>query len=291
LTASQTARAKINLALHVTARRDDGYHELDSLVAFADCADELRLEQSRQTELTVGGPFADALSATGDGPNIVLKAVDALRARWPDRYEPVSINLEKNLPVASGIGGGSSDAAATLRALQALFGPVDDVGELGRIALELGADVPVCLVSATCRMRGIGEDLHPVENMPSFDAVLVNPGVAVSTPSIFRSIGLSPGETAFDAMPELPADASMADWIGWLQGCRNDLQHAAQEVEPLITEVLAMIARSPGCRLHRMSGSGATCFGLFDDPEHAHAAAEQLRRQKPHWWVMPSRLG
>ena len=285
----ETARAKINLALHVTARRTDGYHELDSLVAFGDIGDELVLTPASQTSLQITGPFAAKLN---DEPgNIILDAVQALQNALPDQFSPVAIKLTKSLPVASGIGGGSADAAAALRGLQRLFGPVADPDSLGKLALDLGADVPVCLQEKVCRMRGIGEELETIGNCPVFDAVLVNPGISVSTPQVFSEMDLKPGSAAWPQMPALPASIIAEGWETWLKGCRNDLQEPAISLAPEIGQALLALRDATGCVVHRMSGSGATCFGLFENDLDAWVAANSIAADHPGWWVCQTRIG
>ncbi len=275
--ATETARAKVNLALHVLGRRPDGYHELDSLVAFADVGDVLRFEESARWELSASGPFAAALPDAGN--NIVLaacRAAAAIAGELGGPLPPMRIHLEKNLPVAAGLGGGSADAAATLRGLLALAGIDPGHPRAVAAAVELGADVPVCLRQQACRMQGAGETVFPVSLGP-FAAVLVNPLIEVPTAAVFRALGLAP----LDRHRE-PID--IADPASW----RNDLTPAALKVAPQIAEVLDAIARftSP-C----MSGSGATCFGLFADDDAARRAAASLAAEYPHWWVKPARLG
>ncbi len=266
-----TARAKINLCLHVVGRRADGYHLLDSLVAFVGAADIVRGERAEALSLDLSGPMAKGLGAGPD--NLVLRAA-ALYGRG------ARLGLEKHLPVASGIGGGSADAAASLRVMAKLY----DLPLPGPEAvLALGADVPVCLAGQSCRMEGIGERLTPVA-LPQAWVVLVNPGVAVSTPQVFRALA-SRENPGLGEIPPLPDVGALA---GWLAGTRNDLQAAAEALCPQVTEVLAALARQEGCLLARMSGSGATCFGLFSSRATANAAFEALRGS---WsWVAATRL-
>ncbi|WP_170925249.1 4-(cytidine 5'-diphospho)-2-C-methyl-D-erythritol kinase [Roseovarius gaetbuli] len=267
------ASAKINLTLHVTGRRDDGYHLLDSLVVFADFGDRITVRPATATRLTVTGPMAAGVPV--DAGNLVLKAAALIGVS-------ADIMLEKYLPAAAGIGGGSSDAAATLRALSEMAGvavPCD--------VLSLGADVPVCLAGGAAWMRGIGEDVTPLAGVPPLYAVLVNPGVAVATPEIFA--GLTTRDNP--AMPEpLPTWPETSDFMAWLATQRNDLQAPAIAKEPIIAEVLATLLDTPGCQLARMSGSGATCFGLYDSAERASAAAGRLAQDRPGWWVVATRL-
>lgn len=280
------AAAKINLALHVTGRRADGYHLLDSAVMFAaDAGDRLTIEPAPETVLAIAGPFGEGLET--DSGNLVLRAVAALAAECPGRVKPCRLALEKNLPVASGIGGGSADAAAALKAVVA-FNQLDiEEDALARIALSLGADVPVCLTSSACRMRGIGEDIEAWTDAPPLHAVLVNPGVAVSTAAIFKALALTPGQSAGTGMGKMPA---ASDYLGWLAQCRNDLEPRARQLQSVIGGVLDAIATTDGCRIARMSGSGATCFGLYEDDASASAAAAVLRAANAGWWVAPTRL-
>lgn len=265
----ELAPAKVNLFLHVTGRRADGYHLLDSLAVFAGVGDVLRGEVAAGLNLEVQGPFAAGLS--GEPDNLVLRAARALSGRG------ARLVLEKNLPVASGIGGGSADAAAALRLLCRLWqlAPPDLPG----IALALGADVPVCLARRPSRMGGVGERLDAAPRLPRCGLVLVNPGVAVATADVFRA-----RRGDWSAPAELPrAWPDVAAMASDLRELRNDLEPPAIALRPVIGEVIGALAAVPGCRLARMSGSGATCFGLFDDPVLASEAAMRLRR--PRWWT------
>ena len=284
------AAAKINLALHVTGRRVDGYHELDSIVAFADVGDRLRLERAEGFSLHLEGPFAEGLEAGED--NLALRAAMALARRWPGRFGAARITLEKALPVASGIGGGSADAAAALRGMIALHGFTPPEVELRELALELGADVPVCLSGRACRMGGIGERLFPLPELAPLWAVLANPGVAVSTAEVFAALGLSPGEKGAAALPEEPPGRAKGaeETIARLATLRNDLEAPARRLEPAIGTCLEALGALPGARLARMSGSGATCFALFASAGEAHAAARALRREKPEWWIVATKI-
>lgn len=274
-TLSEPAAAKINLTLHVTGQRADGYHLLDSLVVFAELADRISARRAPTLSLTVTGPMASGVPAGGD--NLVLRA-----ARLMAAAPPLALRLEKHLPVASGIGGGTADAAATLRLLARLTGqPLPDAAAL----LQLGADVPVCLAGCPARMRGIGEMLDPVPPLPGFWLVLVNPGVAVPTPAIFRALASRQNP----AMPEVPHLADAGALARWLAAQRNDLQPAAVAIEPVIARVLAALADQAGCLLARMSGSGATCFGLFAEESAAMPATAALQAAHPGWWVVGTR--
>jgi 4-diphosphocytidyl-2-C-methyl-D-erythritol kinase len=265
------APAKVNLALHVIGRRADGLHLLDGLVAFVRVGDVLEAEAAGGLSLTIDGRFAAGLDA-GPG-NLVLRAAALLRPAG----RGAAIRLTKALPIASGIGGGSSDAAAALRLLARLWGvPLPATGEL----LALGADVPVCLRARPCRMQGIGAALTPVV-LPPVWLVLANPGVPAATAAVYAGLAGRFGPP----MPALPAFADADALAGFLAGQRNDLEPPAIAAVPPIAEVLAAVAAQPGCRLARMSGSGATCFGLFAGEAPAAAAAAALRRARPDWWI------
>lgn len=257
----ELARAKINLTLHVLGRRPDGYHTLESLVVFADLCDTLELEPDAAPGLAVSGPTAKASGAVAD--NLVLKAARELAARIPGLRTGAFL-LSKHLPAAAGIGGGSADAAAALRLLARANGLLPDDPRLLDAARAVGADVPVCLEQRPRIMRGAGEELGPPLDLPQVHAVLVNPGVPVATAPVFAQLGLQPGQR-YDgaAHPEIASGLGAAQLIARLQEGRNDLQPAAIRVAPEIADVLEQLGRQHGCRLARMSGSGATCFGLF----------------------------
>jgi 4-diphosphocytidyl-2-C-methyl-D-erythritol kinase len=263
------------LFLHVVGRRPDGYHLLDSLVAFAGCGDRLTARDAPDLTLGIVGPFGASLAADSD--NLVLRAARAL-ATEAGKPASASLTLEKHLPVASGIGGGSADAAAALRLLSRLWRIAPDAAALDRLALSLGADVPVCLHSRAARMQGIGEQLQPAPAMPPCWVLLVNPGVAVATAAVFRQ--RPPG---FSAAAHLPAGwTDAATMAADLARLHNDLEAPARSLCPVIGDVLAAIAAQPDCLLARMSGSGATCFGLFADAAAAERAASGTAR--PGWW-------
>ncbi len=276
------APAKINLTLQVIGRRDDGYHQLDSLVAFADVGDRLRFAPADTLGLTVTGPFGAILA--GEPENLVLTAARALQAA-DNVGHGAAISLEKHLPVASGIGGGSADAAAALRGLSRLWGLDLPPGALQEIALGLGADVPVCLDSKACLMRGIGEALAPLAALPPLPALLVNPGRPLSTACVFKA-----RQGGFSQAGATPPPEERDSFLAWLQTRQNDLQAAALAVCPEIASVPAALAASAGCRLARMSGSGATFFGLYDGAEAAEAAARRLRQDQEDWWVTATTL-
>ena len=273
------APAKVNLALHVTGRRSDGYHELDSLVAFAAIGDELRLRPAADFSLTVRGPFAAAVPAGPD--NLAWRAARAAVARWPEAFAPLAITLTKNLPAAAGLGGGSADAAAVLRAMSAIANRPPPPRDLAALALSLGADVPACLHARAARMRGIGGIVTPLAGWPDMPAVLANPGLAVPTAEVFAALEDVPGRP----LPPLPARLSREEAMRWLARTGNDLQAAAVARRPVIGHCLRELAALPGCRLARMTGSGATCFALFDDAAAARAAARRLQARHAGWWV------
>ncbi len=282
------ARAKVNLDLRVLGRRADGYHELESLVAFAGVGDTLSLDPGAPLSLTLAGPRAEGLAADSD--NLILRAARALAAVRPG-LRLGRFHLVKRLPVASGIGGGSADAAAALRLLARLNGIASADPLLREVAAGVGADVPVCLDSRARLMAGIGEKLGPVLRLPPLFAVLANPGVGVETVAVFRALGLKAGETASEARAaNFVAPASATKVWSYLNSTSNDLAPPALSVAPVIGEVLEQLAALPGCRLARMSGSGATCFALFDDCVASATAAKALQRERPGWWVKPTLL-
>jgi len=278
------ARAKINLFLHITARRDNGYHELDSLAVFADTADRLALvgqaEPGAPMALGIDGPFSEGLDAGSD--NLVLRAAAALRdaASLPQTVPNWHMRLTKNLPVASGIGGGSADAAAALRLLADAW---DCKGiDLAPIAAGLGADVPVCLAQTTQRMQGIGERLVTPPRMPRCAMVLVNPGIAVPTPAVFRAWKES--QAGFRPAASLPVSwPDVGALVETLRTTANDLQPPAIALYPVIGDVLQALSASEHCLFARMSGSGATCFGLYASVEEARQVLAGLRARG--WWA------
>jgi 4-diphosphocytidyl-2-C-methyl-D-erythritol kinase len=280
-------RAKVNLTLRVVGRRVDGYHDLESVVAFADCADRLTLEPGSELLLNTTGPLAEACGETSD--NLVFKAARLLAARVPG-LKLGAFTLEKLLPVAAGIGGGSADAAAALRLLARLNGLALDDTRLLDVALKTGADVPVCLASRACDMTGVGENLLPL-NLPKLPCVMVNPRVPVATKDVFSALGLRNGELLVGAADviESPAwpdgGATIADWVDAIGIVPNDLEAPAIGIQPVIGEVLAALGSADGVLLSRMSGSGATCFAIFADDARAHRASEKIGRDHPGWWV------
>lgn len=283
----EEGRAKVNLSLRVVGRRADGYHDLESVVAFADCADRLTLEPGGELRLATTGPLAAACGETSD--NLVFKAAKLLADAVPN-LKLGAFALDKVLPVAAGIGGGSADAAAALRLLARLNNLSLDDPRLQEVALATGADVPVCLFSRACDMTGVGEQLLPLA-LPSMPCVMVNPRVPVATKDVFRELGLRNGELLVGATDVLEAPAwpehggSIADWVDVLETVANDLEAPALRIEPVIGDVLEVLRNSAGVKLARMSGSGATCFAIYGAPAEAHAAAENIRRDHPGWWV------
>lgn len=283
----EEGRAKVNLSLRVIGRRTDGYHDLESVVAFADCADRLTLEPGAELKLTTTGPLASFCGETAD--NLVLKAARLLADAVPG-LKVGAFALDKVLPVAAGIGGGSADAAAALRLLARLNGlSLDDV-RLQEVALATGADVPVCLHSRACDMTGVGEQLLPL-SVPTMPCVMVNPRLAVATKDVFAALGLRNGELLVGATdvlqsPSWPdAGASLEDWVEALATSSNDLEEPATRVQPVIGEVIAALNATNGAWLARMSGSGATCFAIYENTADARRAAEKIRHEQPGWWV------
>lgn len=265
------APAKLNLALHVRRRRPDGYHDIETLFVFCRDGDLISLSPAAQDSFAIEGPFGATLS--GEEDNLVTRARDHFRAAF-DLPTPCAIVLEKNLPVASGIGGGSADAAATLRALARLHGIAADDARLFEIAAGLGADVPACLLGISAVGHGRGDDLHQVTGYAGTPVLLVNPGVAISTARVF---------SGWDGEDRGPISGDPAD-------DRNDLSLPAIAAVPMIAEVLAVLDRQPGVSLARMSGSGATCFGLFDTASAAQSSAAAITARYPDWWTLATSL-
>ena len=279
----EPAPAKLNLYLHVVGRRPDGYHLLDSLVAFATVADRVTVAAADRPSFSVSGRYADAVPT--DRSNLAWQAVEALAAavgRRPD----VTIDLAKQLPVAAGIGGGSADAAAVLRALARLWDVPAGDPRLAELAAGLGADVPACLWGRSCFVGGIGERLDPAPPLTGTPVVLVNPGVPLATPAVFKArSGAFSSTDRFAVQPAGPAELG-----AWLARRRNDLTDPACRLCPAIPRALAALQDTDGCLLARMSGSGATCFGLYAQPGQAQAAAGLLAARQPDWWIAPGEL-
>ncbi len=275
------APAKINLALHVVGQRTDGFHLLDTLVSFASVGDQLRLATDDGRQLTISGPEAGNLPVDGD--NIILRVASAF---W--KNGPLRSHLVKNLPVASGMGGGSADAAACFRGIMALLARTTPMTpEALATLLKIGADVPMCLRSEPARVRGIGERIDPVPTLPVLPVLLVNPRVAVSTPQVFKALECKEN-SEMAAMPDAFPTANVL--ITWLSAQRNDLQAPAIAIAPVIGTALTTLETLQGCALARMSGSGATCFGIFSTLSEAEAGAKTLRQQHPEWWIAAAML-
>jgi 4-diphosphocytidyl-2-C-methyl-D-erythritol kinase len=274
---SERASAKINLFLHVGAKRADGFHPLQSLAVFTDVGDALALDNDNALSLVINGPFAGGLDAESD--NLVLRAARALGAQG------ARLALTKNLPVASGIGGGSADAAAALRGLNTLWSSGKDTEALRAIAATLGSDIPVCVLSTASFMEGRGELLRAPQSMPRVPMLLVNPGVAVPTKDVFAALTMRSGVEM--ALPR-GRFRDTADVLRFLETTRNDLEAPALKLQPVIGEVLTAIAGLPGALLARMSGSGATCFGIFADDDCCQRAAEMLKQASAGWWIAPT---
>lgn len=266
----ETARAKLNLALHVRARRPDGYHEIETMFAFVGHGDLIEAERADLGSFDVTGPFAEALA--GEGDNLVTRAAAAFAGVFG--VGPWAIRLDKRLPVASGIGGGSADAAATLRALARIEGVAADDPRLFAIAESLGSDVPACLMNRAAIGRGRGEELQPIPGNPGAPVLMVNPGVAVPTAEVFRR---------WDGVDRGPLTVDAQAW-------RNDLEAPARAIAPVIGDVLELLEAQAGARLVRMSGSGATCFAMFDHVADCAQAADAVRAARPGWWVLATAL-
>jgi 4-diphosphocytidyl-2-C-methyl-D-erythritol kinase len=287
---NERAAAKINLTLHVRGRLANGYHALESLVLFAGVHDRLSLQPADDLALTVTGPRGGSTGPLAE--NLVVKAANALAARVSG-LKWGHFTLLKRLPAAAGIGGGSADAAAALRLLAQLNGLSLADDPVMAAAQATGADVPVCLAPTAQMMRGMGEALEPLPQFPALFAVLVNPGVSVETRAAFMALGLQPGQDR--GLPDHPVMSGQrqhdrANLATLLQACRNDFEPTAIASAPDIGEAIAMIRALPQCWLARMSGSGATCYGLFGTCHEAAAAARQLKQQRPGWWIEPTVL-
>ena len=289
----ETARAKVNLTLRVLGRRTDGYHDLESLVVFADCADQLSLTPGDTLSLSVTGPRAAECGETSD--NLVMRVATAL-AGAIDGLTLGHFTLDKHLPVAAGIGGGSADAAAALRLLARANGIALDDPRLFEVARATGADIPVCVASTSCLMAGVGEELTPLA-LPQMPCVLVNPLVAVATKDVFGELGLSRGELVVGATDVMQAlqwpddETDAAQWIGIVGDGVNDLEKPALKVQPAIGGVLDALRECDGAQVARMSGSGATCFAIFRDDGAARAAAAAIGKAHAGWWVHAGMVG
>ncbi|WP_316861483.1 4-(cytidine 5'-diphospho)-2-C-methyl-D-erythritol kinase [uncultured Cohaesibacter sp.] len=274
------APAKVNLALHITGQREDGYHLLESLVVFGGAADQITFKPASHLHLSVTGPFAKGLNQEPD--NLMVRAARLL-ARTLDCEAKAELTLEKNLPISAGIGGGSADAAVTLLGLLRLWQRTINDDKLRTIAISLGADVPMCLEGSCLIARGIGDELEKGPRLPrDIGMVLVNPRIPISTPKIFKALR---NKTNNPMGPVPSAFLSLGALIDWLQVQRNDLELPAMEQAPIIETVLQALEDDEDCQFARMSGSGATCFGLFASVKHAEFAARRLAFSHPNWWV------
>ena len=272
-----TAHAKVNLTLHVVGQRANGYHELQSLVCLTEFGDQIHLSPAADFSFQVIGPNASGIPV--DESNLVVQAAKFMAQKHSKSLD-CHIILEKNLPMASGIGGGSSDAAAVMRALSQYFSvPLPNVDEL----MTLGADIPVCMTTGLTLMEGAGEDVTQLSAAPNWGVVLVNPNVGVSTPAVFNALNSKRN------LPMQDVAENCVD-IAWLGDQRNDLEPPAMAMVPEVGAVVEAISAAPHCQMARMSGSGATCFGVFADIKHANAAAERLQRAHPDWWVVSTKI-
>jgi 4-diphosphocytidyl-2-C-methyl-D-erythritol kinase len=283
------AAAKINLTLHVTGKRADGYHLLDSLIVFAGVGDQIQVAPADNLSLELDGPFCEELADAGsEDDNLVMRAARMLASRRENVATAASCNgahirLTKNLPIAAGVGGGSADAAAALDAVSELWGMSLPQSELMALGLELGADVPACIAGVPVHVSGIGDQIEPAVDLPVFHLVLVNPRVLLSTARVFGT--LRP-ETFVAAPPPCPPVADLEQLVAEIKQRRNDLEAPALVLVPEIAEVLKTLADQTGCRMSRMSGSGATCFGIFADEISALGAVSSLAKSNPEWWAV-----
>jgi len=287
MTLSEHAPAKVNLTLKVIGRRSDGFHELISLAAFASVGDVVELVPEGEVSLSIRGPFAGDLGED----NIILRAAKLLLEQCPGRRAG-SFRLDKQLPVAAGLGGGSADAAAALRLMERATSEPLPSETIADTARQLGADVPVCLGSKTCVMSGRGEKLTHVSVLPALPAVLVNPGVALCTKQVYAALNAAPVKHAQTGEASAPKSFGSADeLVAHIQGSGNDLEAAATELVPAIAQVRATLQALAGCRLAQMSGSGPTCFGLYGTADEARSAAQIISTNHPHWWAVATELG
>lgn len=282
---TEHAAAKVNLTLQIRGKRPDGYHEVESLVLFADYGDTLGFEPAEKFSLSVEGPFAGAL----DGPDNLIEKAAIAYAGLTGKPHGGAFSLTKRLPVAAGIGGGSADAAAAFRLLQRHHGEPQSLTSLLPAARTIGADVPACLASSAAIMTGIGEILHPLPRTEPIPAILVNPMQQLPTAPVFRALASGPLPAGFTA-PELPRLATADEIIAHALAGSNDLEPPARSILPVIGDALSMLDALPGMVLRRLSGSGPTCFALFRDMGEAARAAQAVARQRPEWWVQAVRL-
>jgi 4-diphosphocytidyl-2-C-methyl-D-erythritol kinase len=274
---ARLAPGKVNLALHVTGRREDGYHLLDSIAVFADIGDRVEIAAADEISLNVTGPFA--AHAPGGPADLAWRAASAFFDHT-GLAAAASIRVEKNIPAGAGLGGGSADAAAVLLGLNELFDTQVPDEELAELGLRLGADVPMCLAGKALRARGVGEEIVPLDGWPSLPMVLIWPGVSVSTAEVFRTMTRRDNPP----LPDPPGGTSPTALVNWLQNTRNDLEPPALRIAPAVREALDALRATEGCLLARMSGSGSGCFGLYADREAADRAAAEIGRREPAWW-------
>ncbi|HSG94923.1 MAG TPA: 4-(cytidine 5'-diphospho)-2-C-methyl-D-erythritol kinase [Afifellaceae bacterium] len=276
---TQAAPAKINLALHVTGRRADGYHELGTLAVFADCGEHVVVQAADDLRLRVEGPFSASLP--NDETNLVTAAARIFFSTAGFDGKAL-LSLNKTTPVGAGLGGGSADAAATFRALNQYFNCAIGVRDLAGLGADLGADIPMCVYSQALRATGTGEVIEPLSSAPPLPLVLVWPGRPVATASVFKQLR----DVSNPPLPRLPeAFSTVRDVVAWLADTRNDLQAAAIEIEPVIADTLEALAATDQCLLVRMSGTGSACFGIYPDIASANAAEQALRISHPNWWI------
>ena len=283
---SETARAKVNLTLHIKGKRPDGYHELESLVVFADVCDDLVFTPASEDRLSLEGPFAGLV----DGENLVLKAKRSV-ASWLGVPLSGHFQLKKSIPVAAGLGGGSADAAAAIRALLKVHGGPSDAGRFIERSATIGADVPVCLHNGAAWMCGLGERVTPVSGLAPLPALLVNPRIKLSTAAVFKTLNakpLKPEEAG--PPPSFPGCRVPEEAVAWLEKGRNDLEAPAIALEPAVQGVLDTLRGLKGCLLARLSGSGPTCFGIFSCEDDAARAAREIERSQRGWWVQATTL-
>ena len=282
----EAARAKVNLTLHIKGKRADGYHELESLVVFADVCDELAFSPASEDSLSLEGPFAGLV----DGENLVLKAKRAV-ASWLGLTISGDFRLKKNIPVAAGLGGGSSDAAAAIRALLKVYDRDENTQTFIRQSAAIGADVPVCLQNSAAWMCGLGERVTPLPGLTPLPALLVNPRIKLSTAAVFKTLNakpLQPEEAG--PPPSFPGWRNPRAAALWVSEGRNDLEAPAIALEPAVKKVHDALRRLDGCMLSRLSGSGPTCFGIFLSRDAAAEAASEMRRSYPNWWAQATTL-
>ena len=275
------APAKLNLFLHVGERRQDGYHDLESLVVFAEAGDRLEFAPGDELVLKLSGPFASQVPRATD--NLVFKAARALSSSVG-----ATITLEKNLPVEAGLGGGSADAAATLRGLNLLWRLDRPENELVELAASIGSDVPACVLSRPCWMEGRGERVATTQPLPPLSLVLVNPGIMLPTATVFGRLNARTG--IGHMRPPLKPLASIWDLIAYLENAENDLEPPACRQQPIIDQVLEALNHEPGCVMAQMSGSGASCFAIFDGHQFALGASERIAQEHPNWWVRATHI-